>query len=179
MRTMKIILAFTILIFKLHNGFAQTCHLVKNETDKFTKNRTIHTELVNVLSEKIKVKKTYSIYKIEMQAKFEENRYLINVDYHFDLGNIVINTYGKLVLLLEDGSTIEAPCIQNSPSTKKHTEFKLISSYHFKVSEEDFIKLTKSNITDIRTLAQVNPVDFSISKEVKTSDLFNCILKNK
>ncbi|HMR46601.1 MAG TPA: hypothetical protein PKC85_07475 [Bacteroidia bacterium] len=57
--------------------------------------------------------------------------------------------------------------------------FTSILSYNFQLSEEDFNKLSMTDITDIRMTAQINPIDFTIAKEIKTSKLFTCIIQNK
>ena len=131
-----------------------------------------------VTAEKIKQKKVYSIDKIEMQAKYESNTYLITLSYYFGLGLSAANTNDKLILLLADGTTVDAPCFQNIPD-QKISRYTSVLSYNFQISEADFNKLLRLDITDIRMTAQVNPVDFSISKEIKTTRIFNCIDQNK
>ncbi|NMH28908.1 hypothetical protein [Flavobacterium silvaticum] len=173
MKIGKIIL-FLFLAFNLAQ--AQDCKLAKNETDKFTKSKTVYTQPVKVTAERIKLKNAYSIDKVELQIKVENQNYLIHLDYFFASGLSVANTSNKLILLLDDGSTIDAPCIQDMPS-QRGSAFTAIISYDFKVAASDFVRLIKSDITDIRMTAQINPIDFSISKEIRTSKLFNCVIQ--
>lgn len=175
---MRTVFTLLLILITCSYGTAQNCTFSKNETDKFTKSRILYTEPIKVTSEKIKKKRIYVIDKVEMQLKYENNSYLINLAYRFGEGMSVANTSSKLILLLADGTTIDAPCTQNMPDQKGNA-FTATLAYNFKVSEDDFNKLLKSDITDIRMTAQINPVDFSIAKDIKTSNLFNCIYQNK
>jgi hypothetical protein len=179
MKIVKAAIIHLILLFNLNFSQAQNCAFSKNETDKFTKDRIIYTEPIKINSEKIKIKKVYSIDKVEMQIKFENNSYFIYLSYKFGLGMSIANTNDKLVLLLADGVTIDAPCIQNMPDQRSKASGAAILSYNFRLSEDDFIKLTKIDIKDIRMTATINPVEFPISKDVMTSKLFSCISQNK
>lgn len=173
---MKYFFLFLITVLTFSESNAQDCKFIKNETDKFTKNRLIHTQAVKVTSERIKVKNAYSIDKVEMQVKSENNVILIGLEYFFAAGLTVANTDNKLILLLEDGSTIDAPCVQNMPNQRGNA-FTAKISYNFQLSMSDFAKLIKLNITDIRMTAQINPVEFSIAKEIQTKKIFNCLLQ--
>jgi hypothetical protein len=153
---------------------AQNCSFSKDETDKFTNARVLHTKRVNVISKAVKVKKTYTINKIEMQIKYENNTYRLSLTYHFYLGTTAANTNSKLILLLSDGSKMEVPCLQNIPSYEGYAV-----SYDFGLEVTDVIKLLESDITDIRMTSVINPVEFSIDPKIKTTELFNCIYNNK
>ena len=158
---------------------AQNCSFSKDETDKFTNNRVLHTKPVNLIVEKIKVKDTYTVEKLEMQVKYENNRFLLSLSYHFALGKSMANTSSKLILLLSDGSKIEIPCIQDIPSIEYKKNGVAIFSYNFEMSMDDLMTLSKADITDVRMAAFINPIEFSVSNNIKTSELFNCIKNNK
>lgn len=178
MNTMKTIITFITYLLIVCQGTAQTCDFIKNESDKFTKEKTLHTKPIKITSEKIKQKKTFSIDKVEVQLKYENSKYLIYLSYYFGQGLSVANTNDKLILLLTDGTTVSAPCVQNMPDQRGNA-FTSILSYNFQLSEEDLNRLSTTDVTDIRMTAQINPIDFSIAKEIKTSKLFSCIIQNK
>jgi len=161
-------------------GVAQNCDFSKNETDKFTNSRVLYTKPINVISGKIKVKNTYTVQKIEMQVKYENGRHFISLDYHLarGKGRIVATIGDKVILLLSNGSTVEARYLQGIPSYEAR-DWVEIFSYNFGISVEDFMLLLEYNITDIRMSAQINPIDFSIDSKIKTTELFNCINNNK
>jgi len=180
MDTYKKIVVLILLQSIVGYGIAQNCDFSKNETDKFTNARVLYTKPVNVISKKVKLKKVYTIGKIEMQVKYENDRYKLCLTYYFTEGTSVANGLlnDKLIILLADGSKIEAPCLQGIPSIEaKFATYAF--SYNFGISEEDFTKLLNSDITDIRMAASVNPVDFSISDKIKTTEFFKCINDNK
>ncbi|MDR1345363.1 MAG: hypothetical protein LBK03_01485 [Bacteroidales bacterium] len=114
-----------------------------------------------------------------MQAKYENNNYSLSLIYYFALGQSITNSDYNLILLLDDGSTIEAPCLQNIPSVSSKGVGIIVYTYNFGISETNFVKLLESDITDIRMTAAINPVEFSIDKKVKTREFFKCIDRNK
>jgi len=158
---------------------AQNCNFSKDETDKFSGDRVLHTKPVNVISKTIKLKKVYTIPKIEMQIKYENNKYLLSLAYHYNGGASIVNTNNKLILLLADGSKVEAPCLQDVPSMESKLTGITVYSYNFGISVSDFKTLTNNDITDIKMTAYTNPVEFSIDNNIKTSELFQCINSNK
>jgi hypothetical protein len=157
---------------------AQNCTFSKDETDKFSGDRVLHTKPVNLIDKAIKQKGVFTIKKIEMQVKYENNKYLLSLDYHYDLGFSIVNTNYKLILLLADGSKVEAPCLQDVPSMTKKGGIP-VYSYNFGISVSDFMTLMDNDITDIKMTAYTNPVEFSIDNNIKTSELFQCINSNK
>jgi len=176
MNTYKKIVVLILLQSIVGYGIAQNCDFSKNETDKFTKNRVLHTKPVNVISKAIKLKDVYKIEKIEIQAKYENNHYGICVAFHF-LGGSNAGAQ-KLVLLLSNGSIIEAPSI-SARSLMPRNWLGVICSYDFGISDDDFKQLLEYDIKDIRMESMVNPVDFYIDSKIKTTGLFNCINNNK
>jgi len=171
---------YTLILLFFFVGYvsAQNCTFSKDETDKFSNTRVLHTKPINVIEKTIKQKKIYTIKKIEMQAKYENNASVLTLYFYFDLGLTMANTSSKLILLLSNGAKIELPCIQNLPSQERRGS-SLVQFYDFAISEENFNVLLEYDIEDVRLASQLNPVDFSISPTVKTSELFNCINKNK
>ena len=181
MNTYKKIVALILLQSMVGYGIAQNCDFSKNETDKFTNERALYTKPINVISKKVKNKNIYTIERIEMQVKYENDSYQLSVLYHFSEGNTVANEFlnDKLIILLSDGAKIETPCLQVIPSIERNKLGMYVCIYNFEINEENFTKLLKSDITDVRMTAKINPVDFSISDKIKTSEFFNCINNNK
>jgi hypothetical protein len=177
--TQILCLGFLLLFLSSLQLSAQNCTFSKNETDRFTNERVLYTKPVNIIEKKLKQKKVYNIEKIEMQIKYRNNTSVLALSFHFALGLTVANTNSKLILLLANGSKIEAPCLQNMPSQERKPNGLLILSYDFAITEEAFKELLEFDITDIRLTSQVNPIDFTISQKVNTSVLFNCINDNK
>ncbi len=99
MKTFITLITYLLIVCQ---GTAQTCDLIKNESDKFTKNKILHTKSIKITSEKIKQKNTFSIDKVEIQLKYENSKYLIFLSYYFGQGLSVANTNDKLILLLTD-----------------------------------------------------------------------------
>jgi len=158
---------------------AQNCKFSKNETDKFTNAKVLHTEPVNLITGKIKQKKVYTIEKIEMQLKYNDNSLTLSLSFHFALGFTSLNTNNKIIVLLSNGTTVELPCLQNIPSSEYKRNGVAIHSYSFGVSQESFLALKESDIIDIRVASLINPIDFSVNPGVRTSELFNCINNNR
>jgi hypothetical protein len=179
MKQTKKIYTFILLFFFVGYTFAQNCKFSKNETDKFTNAKVLYTEPVNLITGKIKQKKVYTIEKIEMQLKYNENSLALSLSFHFALGLTSLNTNNKIIILLSNGTKVELPCLQNIPSSQYKPNGLAIHSYDFGISQEDFLVLIESDIADIRVASSINPIDFSVNPDVKTSELFNCIKNNK
>lgn len=179
MNTYRKIFTLILLQFVITHGIAQNCSFSKNETDKFTNERVLYTSPTNLISGKVKIKRMYTIKKIEMQLKYENKAYKMYLSFHFALGLTVVNTNNNVILLLSNGAKVELPCIQNTPDSDYKYSGMAIHSFNFALSEENFISLLESDITDIRVASTLNPIEFSVNPIVKTSELFNCIKQNK
>ena len=176
MKKTKKIYSFILLFFFVGYAAAQNCTFSQDETDKFTNTRTLHTKPVNVIEKAIKQKGVYTIKKIELQVKYENNTSVLSLALHFDLG-LFVSTNSKLILLLSNGTKIELPCLRTMFSQK--IGGMPVQNYDFGLTEENFEELLKSDIEDARFEYSVNTVDFTISQKVSTSVFFNCINNNK
>ena len=179
MKKTKKIYTFILLFFFVGYAAAQNCEFSKNETDKFTNEKVLHTKPVNLIAGKIKQKKVYTIEKIELQLKYQENSLALSLSFHFALGLTSLNTNNKIIILLSNGTKVELPCLQNIPSSQYKPSGLAIHSYDFGISQENFLALIESDIVDIRVASIINPIDFSVDPKVKTSELFNCIKNTK
>ncbi|MCC5918511.1 MAG: hypothetical protein JJU02_14410 [Cryomorphaceae bacterium] len=177
MNKCKTVIPFLILIFSFNHLTAQDCNFETDKTDKFSKTRVLYTEPIKINDKKIKLKNVYKINKVEMQLRFENDNYFVNLDFYFKRGVSLANSTSNLIILLTDGSTIELRCTKDIPDFK--TGFSsMVYSYNFKLSQEDYNKLLSTDITDFRMTSAINPVEFSVSEKVKTSKIFTCLKNN-
>jgi hypothetical protein len=154
---------------------AQTCSYLKNETDKFSKQKVQLTEPLTVVTKNIKKKHVYNIEKIEFQTEADKGQRMLIITYYFALGNTIANTNSKAILLLSTGETLELPCLQNIPDQKQKFSGTVVLSYTFGIDDASFEKLCKTNITDVRMTSIINPIDFTLESGISTSALFQCI----
>jgi len=155
---------------------AQDCTFSKDETDKFSGDRVLHTKPVNLIEKTIKQKGVFTIKKIEMQVKYENSSSILALALHFDMG-VFASTNSKLIFILANGNKIELPCLRTLFSQKMGGM--PVQTHDFELNEENFKELLKSDIIDVRFDYSRNAFDFTVSSKVKTSELFNCINNNK
>lgn len=175
MSYLKVLLPGLVCCMLQCGAIAQNCNYVKNENDKFTKQKSQLTEMLRVVTKNIKVKRVYNIEKIDMQAKAENGQRMLVLTYYFALGSTVANTNSKAIVLTADGSTLELPCLQNIPDQKQKMSGVAVLTYTFGIDEAAFEKLCASNITDVRVTSIINPVDFTVREGVNTYPMFQCI----
>ncbi len=175
MNYLKALLVGSACCLLQYGAMAQNCNYVKNETDKFTKQKSQLTEVMRVVTKNIKVKRVYTIEKIDMQAKAENGQRMLVLTYYFALGSTVANTNSKAIVLTADGTTLELPCLQNMPDQMQKRSGVAVLSYAFGIDDAAFEKLCASNITDVRVTSIINPVDFTVMEGVNTNSLFQCI----
>lgn len=176
---MKNLFTLAFCVFQINAAiFAQDCKYAVNKEDKFSNTLTQEIEPVELCSivknpGMVKIKDISMILRTENGKKYFTLAYVMGGS-----GGVPIfagNGQSKLILLLDGGTKVELNMSGLLSDSKAKNALKSATLTHFELSEDAYFKLKAHSITDVRASAMMNPFDFKVKEEVKTSFYFGCI----
>ena len=174
---MKLNIKYLILFatfFFVTASYGQECEYEINEIDKFTKEKKILTKPVTV-AESLKIGKILKIKSIKWKIKEDNNSKFLMTSYQLSKGTIMMQGTEKLHLLLDNDESISLNITTLMPSLEgKFNSY--VFEHTYNITDEEISKLLEHEVKDIRVEAMINGFDYSISEEVSTRKIFQCIL---
>ena len=153
--------------------FAQECKYEKNETDKFTGQRSILTKAIKV-SKGLKTSSGLKLDKIEFQLKLDKEKRILSLVLTTNGGTISMKGDEKILFLLGHDNNIELKLV-NKPATNATNNTGSTYTFDYIIDEVNYETFLLENIKDVRVNNANGSFDFSILPDVSTKKIFKCI----
>ena len=169
----KIVLFILAFIFCSNFIIAQECKYEKNETDKFTGQRSILTKAIKV-SKGLKTSSGLKLDKIEFQLKLDKEKRILSLVLTTNGGTISMKGDEKILFLLGHDNNIELKLV-NKPATNATNNTGSTYTFDYIIDEVNYETFLLENIKDVRVNNANGSFDFSILTDVSTKKIFKCI----
>jgi hypothetical protein len=164
---MKTIFTFSLFLMMSVLVNSQDCDFEINQKDKFS-GKVV--KLINpvTIAEKLKVSSDLKFVKITWAMKQNGDQLSALLEWRLSKGYVAMNGLAgtSLSVLLENNEVLELKMTAPLPSTIKRGS-KYYSQSEFRITTDDFIKLSLYKISDIKVNAMINPFEIPVDPEAQ------------